>query len=154
MFWFYSLYTRGIILVFILGVWYNKDMMDKYENQRRWRLKNPNYRNEWWAKNKDKWNAYVKQWRYNIRQEVLKHYSGDKPRCACCGETYIEFLCIDHMNNDGYQQRKKLGGGSSLIYEWLRKNKFPSGYRVLCHNCNQALGFYGYCPHKKNKEEA
>jgi hypothetical protein len=23
------------------------------------------------------------------------------------------------------------------------------GYRVLCHNCNLARGFYGYCPHEK-----
>jgi hypothetical protein len=21
------------------------------------------------------------------------------------------------------------------------------GYRVLCQNCNAALGLYGYCPH-------
>jgi hypothetical protein len=31
---------------------------------------------------------------------------------------------------------------------WLRKNGFPKGFRVLCHNCNFAHGHYGYCPHK------
>jgi hypothetical protein len=30
----------------------------------------------------------------------------------------------------------------------LRQNSYPTGYRVLCHNCNFALGHYGYCPHK------
>jgi len=25
---------------------------------------------------------------------------------------------------------------------------YPTGFRVLCHNCNQAIGLYGYCPHK------
>jgi hypothetical protein len=29
----------------------------------------------------------------------------------------------------------------------LARNGFPDGYRVLCHNCNMALGQYGYCPH-------
>jgi hypothetical protein len=26
-------------------------------------------------------------------------------------------------------------------------------YRVLCHNCNMALGFYGYCPHHPERSE-
>ena len=30
----------------------------------------------------------------------------------------------------------------------INSNSFPPGFRVLCHNCNQALGAYGYCPHK------
>lgn len=26
------------------------------------------------------------------------------------------------------------------------KNKYPSGFRVLCWNCNSSLGLYGYSP--------
>jgi hypothetical protein len=25
---------------------------------------------------------------------------------------------------------------------------------VRCHNCNQALGFYGYCPHEQERAAA
>lgn len=34
------------------------------------------------------------------------------------------------------------------IYRWLRINKYPKGFRTLCHNCNMSYGFYGYCPHQ------
>ena len=36
---------------------------------------------------------------------------------------------------------------TKLLYKILRARGFPLGYRVLCHNCNLARGFYGYCPH-------
>ena len=83
------------------------------------------------------------------RNEVLTHYGG---RCACCGEEIIEFLGIDHINGGGYQHRKQIHGTS--IYSWLKRNNYPEGFRVLCHNCNMALGFYGYCPHKKEAGNA
>lgn len=31
------------------------------------------------------------------------------------------------------------------LYYWLLVHNFPKGFRVLCHNCNQSLGMYGYC---------
>jgi hypothetical protein len=33
------------------------------------------------------------------------------------------------------------------LYLYLRANHYPLGYRVLCMNCNFAIGHYGYCPH-------
>ena len=85
------------------------------------------------------------------RLKVLTHYSGGEPHCACCGEKALEFLCIDHINGGGIKHRAELGfkGGGSQFYSWLIKENFPMDYRVLCHNCNMALGFYGYCPHTK-----
>lgn len=68
-------------------------------------------------------------------------------KCVCCGETRYEFLAIDHSNGGGNQHRKRVVG-TRLVY-WLIKNNFPDGFRVLCHNCNLALGFYGYCPHSQ-----
>jgi hypothetical protein len=37
---------------------------------------------------------------------------------------------------------------------WLRRNKFPSGYQVLCHNCNFSKGHVGICPHEKERQYA
>jgi hypothetical protein len=75
----------------------------------------------------------------------LKHYGG---KCACCGEERREFLSIDHINGGGAKHRKEIHRAS--LYFWLIKNNFPDAFRILCHNCNQAMGIYGYCPHKKD----
>lgn len=82
------------------------------------------------------------------RYKVLKHYSdGDEPRCACCGEHRLEFLCIDHIDGGGNEHRRRIGK-STRMFEWLSKNGLPEGFRVLCHNCNLSIGFYGYTPHE------
>lgn len=80
-----------------------------------------------------------------LRLKVLSHYSEDGiPRCACCDNQHIEFLALDHINGGGSQQRKTI---KIRWWEWIRRNGYPKGFRVLCHNCNQSLGIYGYCPH-------
>lgn len=78
------------------------------------------------------------------RMIALDHYGG---KCECCGENQIEFLAIDHINGGGNKHRKEI---KMSIYEWLVKQNFPKeGFRILCHNCNQARAYYGYCPHQK-----
>lgn len=83
--------------------------------------------------------------RFN-RLRVLTYYGGDPPKCACCGETFLEFLSLDHINGGGRKQRQVI---KVRWWEWIIKNNFPPGFRVLCHNCNQSIGLYGYCPHSK-----
>jgi hypothetical protein len=84
------------------------------------------------------------------RREALVQYGGDPPCCACCGERRYEFLAIDHIDGNGNQKRREGQGGS--IARFLRKHGWPKGFRVLCHNCNMARGFYGMCPHEIEKE--
>lgn len=84
-----------------------------------------------------------------LRLETVSAYGG---RCECCGETHFEFLGIDHINNDGSAHKRSIGGASALC-RWLKKNGFPrAGFRLLCHNCNLARGFYGRCPHETERE--
>ena len=81
---------------------------------------------------------------------VLQHYSGSQePYCACCNETIVYFLALDHIGNWGGKHRKELNGKSP--YAWVVHNGLPEGFQVLCHNCNMALGMYGFCPHKEPK---
>ena len=82
----------------------------------------------------------------------LVHYGGNPPRCACCGETMIEFLSIDHINGGGTQHFKRIHAFGQGFYCWLIKKEFPEGYRVLCMNCNFSLGHYGYCPHNPKEK--
>ena len=41
--------------------------------------------------------------------------------------------------------------GGKTFYSYLRNKGWPTGYRVLCHNCNMSLGFYGHCPHQESE---
>ena len=78
------------------------------------------------------------------RKIVLEHYGH---KCQCCGENKFEFMAIDHINGKGDEQRKIYRSGN--FFTWIIKNNFPDDLRILCHNCNSAIGFYGYCPHQK-----
>ena len=106
----------------------------------------------WRAKNKHKTQEYEKIQRAKTRKIVLEHYGGIPPKCACCGEGQMEFLCIDHINNDGSNHRKRIGITSGHLASWIIKNKFPELFQILCHNCNNAKGFYGKCPHKNGSD--
>lgn len=75
------------------------------------------------------------------KRTPLSYYGGTPPKCACCGEGYLEFLAIDHVNGNGNRLRKeKKCGSGSRLYTWIIKNNFPQDLRVLYHNCNCALG--------------
>lgn len=87
-----------------------------------------------------------------LRLDVLSHYTiGDSIKCNCCGIDTIEFMAIDHINGGGHQHRKSLGVGGNF-YSWLKRNNYPPGFQVLCHNCNLAKGFYGECPHVRTNQ--
>jgi len=109
------------------------------------------YSKERRSKNKEFFLASEAERRKNIRTEVLFHYGGNPPKCNCCGESIIEFLCIDHVDGGGNKHRKQISLIGSNFYFWLKRNGFPKGYQVLCHNCNMAKGFYGRCPHENNE---
>ncbi|MEK6897602.1 MAG: hypothetical protein AABW93_03675 [Nanoarchaeota archaeon] len=84
-----------------------------------------------------------KRKRLRLRMGALEAYG---MKCACCGESELKFLSIDHINGGGGKHRRKLKGH---FYQWLKVNKYPVGFQTLCHNCNQAKGYYGQCPHKR-----
>lgn len=105
--------------------------------------------NAYYAKNKDKVLAANKrrreanpiqsrQWHnasnFRLKIEVLKHYSPDLV-CERCGEKDILVLSVDHINGGGNKQKKELGLMGGRFYQWLKNNNYPSGFRVLCMNC-------------------
>ena len=113
------------------------------------------------------WNAYhVERWKKNDvarearnkktkerdraeRLEVIRAYGS---KCECCGESRPEFLALDHRNGDGAEERHRLHIASKGTLRLAKREGFPNRYRLLCHNCNQARAFYGYCPHTRPKE--
>lgn len=87
-------------------------------------------------------------YRRRLREEIIREYGG---KCACCGEHRPEFLALDHINGGGNRERKTVASNTpSGIYRLAKALGFPRDrYRLLCHNCNSSLGWYGYCPHQK-----
>src|SRR5271157_769821 len=95
--------------------------------------------------NRNRWGEQVNVSNRLRRIRVLMHYGG---KCACCGETGMPFLTLDHINNDGKKDRKYMVG--SYWFRWIVKNGYPKDLQVLCWNCNMSKSRYGsgVCPHK------
>lgn len=112
-------------------------------------LENPSkataYAREWRAKNLEKSRVYQRTYKKNLRREVIEHYGG---KCACCDESELAFLALDHKNGGGTQHRNELGLRGDAMYGWVKREGFPDMFQVLCHNCNAARGYYGECPHE------
>lgn len=111
------------------------------ESHRRWRAANAQpgspYRLRQQANEKRRTEAR--------RQAMFAAYGG--ARCACCGETEPMFLTVDHINGGGRQHMIEIG--RTDMVDWLFKNNYPPGFRILCYNCN--AGRYrngGRCPHE------
>jgi len=72
---------------------------------------------------------------------VLTHY-GPQGTLGCCWEgcsvTNIDMLTLDHLNDDGAEQRRALGKGKRVsnnrVYAWIKSNNYPEGFQTLCAN--------------------
>ena len=97
----------------------------------------------WYYKNKERLRPIKimreRNRRDRIKQEVLSHYSNSNhPSCVRCGFDDIRALTIDHINENGSEQRKYLSPaqhGGARFYKWLKDNEYPAGYQTLCMNC-------------------
>lgn len=102
---------------------------------------------EYWHKNKDQIRSRVKLWREEnkqVSQEKSKRRRDYTikavlellgPSCKSCNETELELLTVDHLDNDGYTDRKNrpaLGWKRDIINGKSDVKRF----QVLCHNCN------------------
>lgn len=90
-------------------------------------------------RNKERWRG--------LKLKAIEVFGG---KCACCGEAGIEFLTIDHVNNDGNEHRKVVKHVAFGIYGWLEREGYPKdGLQLLCWNCNMAKrANNGVCPHQ------
>ena len=139
------------------------------EYQAEWREKNRELlrgRNQQWVKShpervrkklikfKKRNPEKIKEWSINqkrkLRTAAFLFYGGDPPKCKCCGEKLFEFLTIDHIGGGGEKHRKGRKN-STNIYQWLKTNKYPQGFQVLCMNCNWATRLGAICPHQKKQ---
>lgn len=129
---------------------YNKKGTGKIGVSSKCKMCHREYNKEWWKGGKGK--ELKARYHKKIKLMVLDAYSKGKMECACCGEKEVMFLTIDHIDNDGAKERKKLKISGGNFYRWLVRNNFPNKdkYQVLCFNCNQGRQLNGgICPHKQ-----
>jgi len=95
---------------------------------------------KYYQEHKEYYRTYGQNYYRAARLQVLSHYSDGMPKCAACGLTDIDILCVDHIDGGGNKHREELFGNphccGNTFYCWLKKNKFPVGYQILCYNCN------------------
>lgn len=95
---------------------------------------------------KEEINLYNRLRNRRIKELFLEMYGN---KCSCCGETYFEFLTIEHIKGQkGIKASKKELG--NVAYGRATKEYRPDLYTILCWNCNCSKGRYGYCPHQKS----
>jgi hypothetical protein len=74
-----------------------------------------------------------------VKIDVLSHYGKDGKLQCCwpgCEVNDIDVLTLDHVNDDGAQDRmshKRLG---KVFYDMLKGQNYPSGLQTLCANHN------------------
>lgn len=115
-----------------LGIDTTRKTNDNAQCNQNWRT----YFNNWANSSENRKLKCVKtQKKYlEYRINVINHYSNGKNCCARCGIDDIRVLDIDHINNNGAEERKRLKQ-LNLIW-WIVKNNYPTGYQILCRNCN------------------
>ncbi len=120
------------------------------KNRKKSSAQNTDRATKWNKDNPTKRHKNALAYYYRLQDAAINAYGGY--RCACCGETERFFLTIDHINNDGNVFRKATGflQHGAKFYKWLKDNQYPSGYQVLCSNCNHGKHRnHGICPHQR-----
>ena len=95
----------------------------------------------------------------DLKLEVYSVYSkrqsnSEIPCCRCCGEnTDIRFLAVDHIDGRANLPKKEQKLYAEKITSWLKRNHYPEGFQILCHNCNSAKGnsVDNKCPHERER---
>jgi hypothetical protein len=93
---------------------------------------------------------YGKKRNKKAKQSVLHYYSNGTMSCVHCGFSDARALSIDHINGGGTKHRIEVLGanrGGTKFYEWLIRNTYPTGFQVLCMNCQ-------FIKKSENKEDA
>jgi len=94
--------------------------------------------------------------RADTKKFVLDGYSKSSAECACCGNSNMDVLGLDHIvpirrrNTGGRDEDVSDDLRSALKSEYKKTGKWKDGFQVLCENCNLAKSDKPFCPHKES----
>lgn len=84
--------------------------------------------------------SYIRNRDNDLRQRsklaVFEYYSNGTMQCGLCGENRLSTLTVDHINGGGSTHRAEIRISGARFCRWLIKHDYPTGYRILCMNCN------------------
>lgn len=101
---------------------------------------------DYYTRNKSRCLATASRTCLKLRSQIYEAYGN---KCACCGESEVLFMQVDHVNNDGEAHRKLRGESVVQIYRDVIKSGFSPDYQLLCANCNHGkMRNKGICPHQ------
>ena len=122
----------------------NKDKIKEYT--KKWAKEHPDKRREYRRKEylKAKMDKNLmkkrikikKDWELRLKIEVLSHYSNNKIECQKCGTNDVRILVLNHERGGGSRDRKQLNKYGMAFYNYLKRQNYPSGFNVLCRNCD------------------
>lgn len=76
--------------------------------------------------------VYNRNFRAMLKKTVFDKYGSN---CVQCGESDLDVLCIDHIHNDGRDDRIRFDC-SLAFFKHLDRNTISDRYQILCYNCN------------------
>lgn len=117
---------------------YEKEYMQKYRDTHKDKAREKNI--EWRKNNKVRNRELNRGERERLKLDILNYYSNGTLCCANCGFSDTRALQVDHIENNGAEERRALFGNrlfaGTTFYRWVRRNNYPEGYAILCANCN------------------
>jgi hypothetical protein len=131
----------------------SKEWHKKYREDNKEVIKKKN--KEYYLKHKEHKKEYNKINEVRISKSQRGRAQGQKRKaldilggckCILCGDTKLEHLTIDHIDNTGHID-KKIGLSASNLYLAIAQGRYPqdriSNLRVLCfnHNCGRRRGY-------------
>ena len=96
--------------------------------------------------NKEKIAKKTREKNFVLRNEVFMAYGN---KCACCNESFLDYLELDHIHNDGVTHRKSIGMHRSAgpnFYKYLKEQNYPDYIQLLCSNCHRTKTRKVPCP--------
>jgi len=88
---------------------------------------------QWQEDNPEQLKQYMDNYRNNLKLETLTFYSSENaPCCNLCGNSNINVLALDHINNEGNKDTKT----GIPLYNYALSIKNKSQFQTLCYNCN------------------
>jgi len=115
-------------------------LQDDARRSREYRKRHPdrirNLNQRYYTKNKPFLNQKNRDRYIALKKLVFSKYAPNQiMKCVFCGENGLDFLTLDHIEGRKKHGHSTLFSSEKLWYH-LKKNGFPSGYQVLCWNCN------------------
>lgn len=121
---------------------YNKEWYQEHKQEEALRVK------KWRENNQERSNKYHKEYKIKHKESIRKYHNkhyhimknklfdilGGK-RCVICGFSDIRALQFDHINGDGYKERRKCA--ITYYYKYINDPELAKKkFQVLCANCN------------------